>query len=177
MTLDLAGMARLIGGKRVLVTGAGGSIGSELARQVAELGPAEIVLLDSSEYALWQIDLEFSELFPALPRRTCLADVRDARRITEICAALRPELVFHAAALKHVPMVEANKLEGVADQRLWHPGGGRCGTRGGGGGDGADFYRQGGQPDQSDGRQQAPGGNVLPGPGHRRAGDGRGCAA
>ena len=60
-------MARLIGGRRVLVTGAGGSIGSELARQVAELGPAEIVLLDSSEFALWQIDLEFSELFPGLP--------------------------------------------------------------------------------------------------------------
>ncbi len=113
VTLDHAGMARLIGGRRVLVTGAGGSIGSELARQVAELGPAEIVLLDSSEYALWQIDLEFSELFPALARRACLADVRDARRIAEICADLRPELVFHAAALKHVPMVEANKLEGL----------------------------------------------------------------
>jgi O-antigen biosynthesis protein WbqV len=113
VTLDLAGMARLIGGKRVLVTGAGGSIGSELARQVAELGPSEIVLLDSSEYALWQIDLEFSELFPALSRSACLADVRDARRIGEVCAALRPELVFHAAALKHVPMVEANKLEGL----------------------------------------------------------------
>jgi FlaA1/EpsC-like NDP-sugar epimerase len=113
VTLDLAGMARLIGGKRVLVTGAGGSIGSELARQVAELGPAEIVLLDSSEYALWQIDLEFSEQFPGLKRRACLADVRDARRIGEVCDTLRPELVFHAAALKHVPMVEANKLEGL----------------------------------------------------------------
>jgi O-antigen biosynthesis protein WbqV len=113
VTLDLAGMAKLIGGKRVLVTGAGGSIGSELARQVAELGPSEIVLLDSSEYALWQIDLEFSELFPGLSRRACLADVRDARRIGEVCTALRPELVFHAAALKHVPMVEANKLEGL----------------------------------------------------------------
>jgi O-antigen biosynthesis protein WbqV len=113
VTLDLAGMARLIGGKRVLVTGAGGSIGSELARQVAELGPAEIVLLDSSEYALWQIDLEISELFPALARRACLADVRDAARIHAICADFRPELVFHAAALKHVPMVEANKLEGL----------------------------------------------------------------
>jgi O-antigen biosynthesis protein WbqV len=113
VTLDHAGMARLIGGKRVLVTGAGGSIGSELARQVGELAPAEIVLLDSSEYALWQIDLEFSELFPDLPRRACLADVRDERRIRAICDDLRPELVFHAAALKHVPMVEANKLEGL----------------------------------------------------------------
>ncbi len=113
VSLDHEGMARLIGGRRVLVTGAGGSIGSELARQVAELGPAEIVLLDSSEFALWQIDLEFSELFPALARRACLADVRDAARIGAVCDELRPEIVFHAAALKHVPMVEANKLEGL----------------------------------------------------------------
>ena len=111
--LDLDGMARLVGGRRVLVTGAGGSIGSELARQVAELAPAEIVLLDSSEYALWQIDLEFSEAFPTLPRRACLADVRDEARIQSVFDEFRPELVFHAAALKHVPMVEANRLEGL----------------------------------------------------------------
>ncbi len=113
ISLDHAGMARLIGGRRVLVTGAGGSIGSELARQVAELGPAEIVLLDSSEFALWQIDLEFSESFAGVVRRACLADVRDAARIGALCQDLRPEIVFHAAALKHVPMVESNKLEGL----------------------------------------------------------------
>jgi O-antigen biosynthesis protein WbqV len=113
VSLDHAGMARLIGGRRVLVTGAGGSIGSELARQVAELAPSEIVLLDSSEFALWQIDLEFSELFPGLARRACLADVRDAARIAALCEEVRPQIVFHAAALKHVPMVEANKLEGL----------------------------------------------------------------
>ena len=113
VSLDHEGMARLIAGARVLVTGAGGSIGSELARQVAELGPAEIVLLDSSEFALWQIDLEFSELFPELARRACLADVRDAGRIGAVCGELRPEIVFHAAALKHVPMVEANGCEGL----------------------------------------------------------------
>jgi O-antigen biosynthesis protein WbqV len=111
--LDHAGMARLIGGRRVLVTGAGGSIGSELARQVASLAPAEIALLDSSEYALWQIDLELSESFATTPRRAILADVRDAPRIAEIFTAFAPELVFHAAALKHVPMVEANPLEGL----------------------------------------------------------------
>ena len=113
VTLDHAGMARLIGGKRVVVTGAGGSIGSELARQVAALAPADLWLLDSSEYALWQIDLEFSESYKLVPRRAVLADVRDAPRITEIFTELRPELVFHAAALKHVPMVEANPLEGL----------------------------------------------------------------
>jgi FlaA1/EpsC-like NDP-sugar epimerase len=113
VTLDHAGMARLIGGSRAVVTGAGGSIGSELARQVAALAPAELWLLDSSEYALWQIDLELSESYPLVHRRAVLADVRDAPRIGEIFSELRPELVFHAAALKHVPMVEANPLEGL----------------------------------------------------------------
>jgi O-antigen biosynthesis protein WbqV len=111
--LDRAGMARLIQGSRVLVTGAGGTIGSELARQVAALGPAELVLLDSGEYALWQIDLELGESQPAVPRRAVIADVRDEARIRAIAEEYRPELVFHAAALKHVPIVEANKLEGL----------------------------------------------------------------
>jgi len=111
--LDRAGMARLIQGRRVLVTGAGGSIGSELARQVAALGPELLILLDNGEFALWQIDLELGESFPAQARRAVIADVRDEARIRAICAELRPELVFHAAALKHVPMVEANPLEGL----------------------------------------------------------------
>ncbi|MDD2877226.1 MAG: nucleoside-diphosphate sugar epimerase/dehydratase [Acidiphilium sp.] len=118
VALDREGMARLIQGKRVLVTGAGGSIGSELARQVAGFGPANLVLLDSSEFALWQIDLEISELFPALPREAVIADVRDRARIEQVCGEVRPELVFHAAALKHVPIVEANPLEGLATNAL-----------------------------------------------------------
>jgi O-antigen biosynthesis protein WbqV len=113
VALDHAGMALLVGGRRVLVTGAGGSIGSECCRQLACLQPAEILLLDSSEYALWQIDLELSESFPAVPRRAVLADIRDAERIGGIFARFRPEIVFHAAALKHVPMVEANAPEGL----------------------------------------------------------------
>jgi O-antigen biosynthesis protein WbqV len=121
VSLDHAGMARLVGGRRVLVTGAGGSIGSELARQVAALGPAELGLLDNSEYALWQIDLELSESYPAVQRRAVLADVREAGRVAEVFASLAPELVFHAAALKHVPMVEANPLEGLLTNA--------CGTR------------------------------------------------
>ncbi len=111
--LDRAGMAHLIAGKRVLVTGAGGSIGSELARQVAGFAPAEIMLLDNGEFALWQIDLEIAELHPQLPRQTVIGDVRDRGRMAAICAQFRPELVFHAAALKHVPIVEANPLEGL----------------------------------------------------------------
>ena len=116
--LDHDGMTRLIAGRRVLVTGAGGSIGSELARQLAAHAPSELLLLDNSEFALWRIDLELSERHQDLPRRTVIADVRDAPRIRALMNELRPELVFHAAALKHVPMVEANRLEGLRTNTL-----------------------------------------------------------
>ncbi|HEY4133789.1 MAG TPA: nucleoside-diphosphate sugar epimerase/dehydratase [Alphaproteobacteria bacterium] len=111
--LDRSRMASLIAGKRVLVTGAGGSIGGELARQIASYGPARLALLDHSEYALYSIDLEIGERAPDLPRATLLADVRDKERIRAIIAEENPDLVFHAAALKHVPMVELHPTEGV----------------------------------------------------------------
>ena len=111
--LDRDGMARLVHGRRVLVTGAGGTIGSELARQVAALGPSRLMLLDNGEYALWQIDQELHEAHPDVSRGTVIADVRDEPRIRAVFDRMRPELVFHAAALKHVPMVEANPLEGL----------------------------------------------------------------
>lgn len=112
-SLDRDSMAALIGGRRVLVTGAGGTIGSELCRQIAAFDPAAIVLLDNSEYQLYAIDLEIGEKAPALPRQTILADVRDQDRISRVFAVERPELVFHAAALKHVPMVELHPDEGA----------------------------------------------------------------
>jgi O-antigen biosynthesis protein WbqV len=111
--LDREAMARLVQGRRVLVTGAGGTIGSELARQIAGLGPAELVLADNSEYALYEIDLELSEAAPDVPRVSLMADIRDRDRMVALFARHRPELVFHAAALKHVPIVEANPAEGV----------------------------------------------------------------
>jgi FlaA1/EpsC-like NDP-sugar epimerase len=111
--LDREGMARLIEGRRVLVTGAGGTIGAELARQVAALGPATLALLDNNEYALWQIELELAETYADVPRMAMIADVRDEVRIRVLFAEHRPELVLHAAALKHVPMVESNPLEGL----------------------------------------------------------------
>jgi FlaA1/EpsC-like NDP-sugar epimerase len=111
--LDREGMARLIQGRRVIVTGAGGTIGSELARQVAALGPERLILLDNGEYALWLIDLELAERHPHVLRESLLADIRDETRIRAVFERWRPELVFHAAALKHVPMVEANPLEGL----------------------------------------------------------------
>ena len=111
--LDREGMARLVQGRRVLVTGAGGTIGSELARQVAALRPASLLLLDNGEYALWQVDLELGESYPAVARQAVIADIRDEARVRDVFELFRPELVFHAAALKHVPMVEANPVEGL----------------------------------------------------------------
>ena len=111
--LDRGAMSRLIAGRRVLVTGAGGSIGAELVRQVAALAPTRLVLLDSSEFNLYAIDQELERREPELPRRAVLGDVRDRSRLDSLLARERPELVFHAAAYKHVPMVEANPVEGV----------------------------------------------------------------
>ncbi len=107
-SLDKAAMERLIAGRRVLVTGAGGSIGSELARQAAQYGPARLVLLDHSEYLLYSIDIELSEIAPALDRRAVLCDVGDRAALERVFLGERPALVLHAAALKHVPLAEAN---------------------------------------------------------------------
>jgi len=112
-SLDRDSMAALIGGRRVLVTGAGGTIGSELCRQIAAFKPAAIALLDSSEYQLYLIDMEIGEKAPDIPRHAILADVRDKDRIGRIFGVEQPELVFHAAALKHVPMVELHPDEGA----------------------------------------------------------------
>jgi FlaA1/EpsC-like NDP-sugar epimerase len=112
--LDREAMARLVAGKRVLVTGAGGTIGGELARQISGFGPEFLTLLDVSEYAAYEIDLAIGESHPTLPRKTLLADIRDRDRIGRAIADARPHLVFHAAALKHVPLVEDNPLEGIA---------------------------------------------------------------
>ncbi|MBI3709085.1 MAG: polysaccharide biosynthesis protein [Proteobacteria bacterium] len=111
--LDRPAMRALVHGRRVMVTGAGGTIGGELVRQIAEYGPAHLSLVDNSEYHLYLIDLELSERKPDLPRRPILADLRDRARIGRVVDDERPELVFHAAALKHVPMVEYNPVEGV----------------------------------------------------------------
>lgn len=116
--LDREAMARLIQGRRVLVTGAGGTIGAELSRQIAALGPAELVLAENSEFALYAIDLELAETAPEVPRVSVIADIRDRERILALFARHRPELVFHAAALKHVPIVEANPGEGILTNAL-----------------------------------------------------------
>lgn len=111
--LDRAPVVRLIAGRRVLVTGAGGTIGAELVRQIADLDPALLVLFEQSEHALYQIDMEMAERFPSVQRAAVLADIRAPERIDQVFRDYRPEIVLHAAAYKHVPLVEGNMEEGV----------------------------------------------------------------
>jgi len=116
--LDRAAVSALVKGKRVLVTGAGGSIGSELVRQIASLNPAEMVLVENSEFALYQIDREMIERASGIARHAVLADVRNRSRVDQVFNHYKPELVFHAAALKHVPLVEDNPFEGIQTNAL-----------------------------------------------------------
>ncbi|MBL8807054.1 MAG: polysaccharide biosynthesis protein [Rhodospirillales bacterium] len=111
--LDRDSMDRLVRGRRVLVTGAGGSIGSELVRQIAARTPASLALLDNSEFQLYAIDREVAENWPLVTRDAMIADIRDPERLSRIMGGWRPEIVFHAAALKHVPLLEANPSEGI----------------------------------------------------------------
>jgi len=97
----------------VLITGAGGSIGSELCRQVSRFGPSRLVLVERYENALFEIHRELTQAFPHVPIEPCIADVCDATRMEQVFTATKPELVFHAAAHKHVPMMEWNPCEAV----------------------------------------------------------------
>lgn len=103
----------LIAGRTVLVTGAGGTIGSELVRHAARLGPARLVLYDSAEVSLYEIDMEMSRMEGAPAWRSVLGDIRDQRRLARLFAEEKPDIVLHAAALKHVPLMEANAAEVV----------------------------------------------------------------
>jgi FlaA1/EpsC-like NDP-sugar epimerase len=104
--LDEAGIAELISGRTVLVTGAGGSIGSELCRQIARYGAAKIVLYELSEFALYRIEQQLSELHPHLPLVRLIGDVKDLAHLGATFTQQRPQVVFHAAAFKHVPLME-----------------------------------------------------------------------
>ena len=104
--LDEAGVARLIRGQTVLVTGAGGSIGSELCRQIARHRPGRLVLFEQSELNLYSVDQALGERFPELPLTRLIGDVKNSYTLRHVMAKWRPNLVFHAAAYKHVPLVE-----------------------------------------------------------------------
>jgi FlaA1/EpsC-like NDP-sugar epimerase len=111
--LDLQQVDRDVHGRVVLITGAAGSIGSELARQVAAFGPARLLLLEQAESPLFFIEQEIAESHPELEIVPIIADVTDARRIERVFADFQPSTVFHAAAYKHVPMMETNLEEAI----------------------------------------------------------------
>ncbi len=111
--LDRDAMRRFVSGKRVLVTGAGGTIGSELTRQIAQLKPERIAVLDYSEFNLYEIDLEIKERFAEQDVASIFGDVRERDRLEAIVRDFKPDIVFHAAAMKHVPIVEEHVSDGV----------------------------------------------------------------
>jgi FlaA1/EpsC-like NDP-sugar epimerase len=111
--LDTDLIRTFLHGKRVAVTGAGGSIGSELCRQVAQFGPSELVLVEQAEYPLFTMQQELLRDFPALSIVPVVCDICDSARVEAVFHQHRPEIVFHAAAHKHVPMMELNPGEAV----------------------------------------------------------------
>ena len=111
--LDRNAMKNFIYNKKVLVTGAGGTIGTELCNQIINCNPKEIILLDNSEYFLYQIEKDLEEKNIKIKINSYLADVKDTKRIDDIFKEKKPEIVFHAAALKHVPIVEKNPIAGI----------------------------------------------------------------
>ena len=117
--LDEAGLHRMLTDKVVLVTGAGGSIGAELCRQIAQFAPRRLVLFEISEFALYALDRQFLTDWPQLEIVCVIGDVRDNARLQEVFRSQRPEVVFHAAAYKHVPMMEnANAWQALRNNVL-----------------------------------------------------------
>jgi FlaA1/EpsC-like NDP-sugar epimerase len=111
--LDTTQIAKYLMNKRVLVTGAGGSIGSELCRQIARMSPATLYLLGKGENSIYEIDRELGEKYPNLAIEPIIADVRDRERIHAIFERARPQVIFHAAAHKHVPLMEREPEEAI----------------------------------------------------------------
>ncbi|MBV6475700.1 MAG: polysaccharide biosynthesis protein [Rhodocyclaceae bacterium] len=117
--LDSESLHRLLAGRTILVTGAGGSIGSELARQIARFDPKRLLLFELSEFALYGIVEEFADRYPDISVSGLVGDVKDALRVGGVFAKYRPEVVFHAAAYKHVPLMEnENAWEAVRNNVL-----------------------------------------------------------
>jgi FlaA1/EpsC-like NDP-sugar epimerase len=117
--LDDAQLAGFIGGRTVLVTGAGGSIGAELCRQIARWRPKNLVLYEVSEFALYRIEQEFRDRLPSLAVSAAIGDAKDEARVRAVMQAHRPQVVFHAAAYKHVPLMEdENAFQAVANNLL-----------------------------------------------------------
>ena len=118
VSLDWGTMAGMIKGRRVLITGGAGSIGSELCRQVARLEPAEITLFEQNEFNLYSLALELEERFSSVKFRRLLGDVCDQKSVGYVFKKYRPQIVFHAAAYKHVPMLEAQLRETIKNNTV-----------------------------------------------------------
>jgi FlaA1/EpsC-like NDP-sugar epimerase len=116
--LDVESISRELAGKTVMVTGAGGSIGAELARQVQRFTPANLLLVERAEFALFQIDLELRQANPNIPIVALVADVGDETKMSAIFNSYRPQVVIHAAAHKHVALMESNPFEAIKNNAL-----------------------------------------------------------
>lgn len=110
---DMTAINNLVQNKVVFVTGAGGSIGSEICRQIAGRSPKTLIMADNSELALYQIDLEMTNTHKNMPQKKLLLDVKNSHDLKEAFASFKPDVIFHAAAYKHVPIVEDNPISGI----------------------------------------------------------------
>ena len=162
--IDYARLETLVKGKAVIVTGGGGSIGSEICDRVATFGAARLLVLENSEPALYAVTEALGGTWrPARAIDGRIADIRDRERIMRLMSEFKPDIVFHAAALKHVPILERDWSEGVKTNIFGSVNVADAALAAGAEGDGHDLDRQGDRTGLDAGSDQALCRNVLPG--------------